>query len=78
MFKRTLILLFVIFFVTKNQAQFLDKNFYLVDSIEKKESNKNDFILIDKNLKLFHAATVDTIRLKLLNEIVENCNDETI
>jgi len=60
------------------RAQFLDKKFYLVDSIQKKESNKSDFVLIDKYLKDYHASTHDTIKLNLLNEIIERCNDETI
>ncbi|MDP3557788.1 MAG: SpoIIE family protein phosphatase [Bacteroidota bacterium] len=50
----------------------------MVDSIEKKESNKNDFVLIEANLKLYKEANSDTLKLRLLNQIVENCYDETI
>ncbi len=78
MLKRLLFIYLFILIFSKNHAQFLDKKFYLVDSIEKKESNKNDFIIIEQNLKLFKSTTSDTLKLNLLNEIIENCNDESI
>ncbi len=78
MIKRLLVILFLVFTYLAGQAQFLDKSFYLVDSIQKTVSNKNDFILIEKNVKLIKSATQDTVKLKLINELVENCNDENI
>jgi serine phosphatase RsbU (regulator of sigma subunit) len=76
--KTILFLLFIVFIWNTSQAQFLDKKIYLVDSIEKKESNKNDFIIIEKNLKLYKQTKSDTVKLEILNEIIETCNDENI
>jgi tetratricopeptide (TPR) repeat protein len=78
MLKRILFVFILCSIALKDRAQFLDKKFYLVDSIEKKETNKNDFILIDSNLKIFNASNSDTLKLNLLSEIIENCNDENI
>ena len=78
MIKRLFVILFLAFNYLANHAQFLDKRVYLVDSIQKTASNKNDFILIDQNLKLYHSSSSDSLKLKLLNEIIEQCNDEAI
>jgi serine phosphatase RsbU (regulator of sigma subunit) len=78
MLRLKLFILFTTVFFLKGKAQFLDKNFYLVDSIEKKESNKNDFIILEKNLKLYKETKSDTVKLEILNEIIETCNDENI
>lgn len=78
MLKRILFVFVLCTIVLKDQAQFLDRKFYLVDSIEKTATNKNDFIIIDGNLKLYHTSSSDTLKLKLLDEIIETCNDETI
>jgi serine phosphatase RsbU (regulator of sigma subunit) len=71
-----LLLLFV--FCFKNKAQFLDKKIYLVDSIEKNESNKNDFEFIEKGLKLIKESQSDTFKLNILSQMVETINDENI
>ncbi|MDP1803051.1 MAG: tetratricopeptide repeat protein [Bacteroidota bacterium] len=78
MLKRILFVFILCTIALKDQAQFLDKTFYLVDSIQKTATNTNDFILIDVNLKLYHSSSSDTSKLELLNEIIETCNDETI
>jgi tetratricopeptide (TPR) repeat protein len=78
MLKKILIILLFAFAFFSGSAQFLDKKFYLLDSLVKKETNKNDFILIEGNLKLYHSSSSDTTKLKLLNEIIERCNDESI
>ncbi len=78
MFKKFIYFFLLILICFKNKAQFLDKKIYLVDSLQKKESNKNDFILIENNLKLYRQATADTARLSILNLIIEGCNDENI
>ena len=78
MSKRILFIFVLCTFILKHKAQFLDKKFYLIDSIEKKETNKNDFILIDNNLKKYHSTNSDTVKLNLLSEIVEGGNDQNI
>ena len=78
MFKKVFCIFFLVLLFVKTHAQFLDKKYYLVDSIQKTESNKSDFIVIDKNLKLYHTVTSDSLKLSLLNDIIESCNDENI
>jgi serine phosphatase RsbU (regulator of sigma subunit) len=78
MFRLKNFIFFFILLCLKNQAQFLDKTYYLVDSIEKKETNKNDFIFIESNLKKYKLANSDTLKLNLISQIIENVNDETI
>jgi serine phosphatase RsbU (regulator of sigma subunit) len=73
--------LFFLFFTLlcfQNQAQFLDKKIYLVDSIQKTGSNKNDFEIIEKGLRLIKASPTDTFKLTVLSQMVENINDENI
>lgn len=78
MLKRILFVFILCTIALKDQAQFLDKTFYLVDSIQKTATNTNDFILLDSNLKLYKTANSDTFKLNLLHEIVESSNDENI
>ncbi len=78
MLKKILLVFILCIIALKDQAQFLDKEFYLVDSIEKTATNKNDFILLDANLKLYKTAKSDTFKLNLLYEIIESSNDENI
>ena len=70
MLRKLPLLLLIFVFSFKNKAQFLDKKFYLVDSIEKNESNKNDFEVIEKGLKLIKESQSDTFKLNILSQMV--------
>jgi serine phosphatase RsbU (regulator of sigma subunit)/TPR repeat protein len=60
-------------------AQFLDKKFYLLDSLNSKTINTNDKLAMDSLLKKYHSSSVaDTQKVILLNLIVENIFDEKI
>lgn len=62
----------------KIEAQFLDKNYYLVDSLIKSKINANDFLIIEENTKKYKLTTDDTTKLNILGVLAENINDETI
>lgn len=74
-----LLLLMSLIVVSGMRAQvFLDRNFYLVDSIEKSKVSKPDQKLLDSLLPLYHASRHDTVRAKILSDIIENSYDEKI
>ncbi len=58
--------------------QFADKNYYLVDSLLIKDLSNDDKILIDTNLKHFHATKIDTLKVKIIFTIIDNCYDENV
>lgn len=78
MLRLKLFILFILVFIFQTKAQFLDKKIYLVDSIEKNETNKNDFEFIEKGLKLIKESQSDTFKLNILSQMVETINDENI
>jgi serine phosphatase RsbU (regulator of sigma subunit) len=68
-------------FVFCNQnasAQSKDENWLLVDGIDYPHMHPSDMHLLDSMLTLYHKATHDSIRLRLLNDFVENCIDEAV
>ncbi len=75
---RFFIIIIISVFCLKIEAQFLDKNYYLVDSLIKTKNNSKDFLIIEENVKKYKLSSVDTTRLNILSVVVENVNDETI
>jgi len=57
---------------------FADKTFYLIDSLIIEEVSKQDRQLIDSVLTLYHKEKKDTIKLKLISEIVETSWDDNV
>lgn len=53
-------------------------NYYLVDAEVLQIIEPNDLALIDSNLVKYHATDNDTVRLNILTQIIELCNDEKI
>jgi serine phosphatase RsbU (regulator of sigma subunit) len=69
--------LFFLLFVTVNViAQFGDKSFYLVDSLNLNEINKYDLQLIDSSLTFFHNVKEDTTKISILASLSENIEDQ--
>jgi serine phosphatase RsbU (regulator of sigma subunit)/Tfp pilus assembly protein PilF len=69
------ILLFLISFQGIAQT-FADKEYYLIDSLVLEELIDSDKQLIEKSLKLYHAAENDTSKINALNDLCENMMDE--
>ena len=59
-------------------AQTKDKNWLLIDGVDYKHIHPADKHLLDSILPLYHQAKHDSVRLKLLNDLVESCNDDAL
>ena len=59
-------------------SQVKDKDWLLVDGIDYARLHASEKVLLDSILPLYHKATHDSVRLRLLNYFVESCIDETI
>jgi two-component system LytT family sensor kinase len=62
----------------RSYAQTKDKNWLLVDGIDYKRIHPTNKYLLDSILTVYHKATHDSIRLRLLNYFVENCSDDDL
>lgn len=72
-----LILIFI-FTLKVASAQFLDKKFYLLDSLNEEKISKPDFDILKTYLSKYNESTADTTKHKILSELVENLNDEKL
>src|SRR6201993_4168717 len=70
----------IIFFLlsSKNYSQVKNKEWLLVDGIDYTNLNATDKQLLDEMLPLYHKATQDSVKLRLLNDFIENCIDEAV
>lgn len=78
-------LLFVFFFFQifccnfhASSQTYGDKNFYLVDSINLLKLESEDKLLLDTTLTLYFKAEHDTIKLALIEHIVDQCWDDEV
>ena len=70
---------FVLLFAYKSYGQnFGDPSFYLLDSLEIEKMSIEDKTMIDSVLTLYHKSNNDTLKLGLIEFIVDECWDETI
>jgi len=56
-----------------SSAQYEDKSFYLLDSLDLSGVEASDVALLDSMLPLYHSAKDDTARFNVLGYIVEEC-----
>jgi serine phosphatase RsbU (regulator of sigma subunit) len=75
---RLLIAVFFSVVCLKMSAQFLDKNYYLVDSIESASIDKTDREFLDQKIKLYRAAKSDTAKIQIIGYLIEGLQDEKI
>lgn len=68
-FNFLIIYLFVSFSFSQNYA---DKNFYLVDSLNLNQIEVSELKLIDSCLTQFHSSKNDSIKISLINHLIEN------
>jgi serine phosphatase RsbU (regulator of sigma subunit) len=73
----TLAYLFI-FCLSSSYAQIKDKDWLLVDGVDYAHLNATDKQLLDSILPLYHKATHDSVRLRLLNTFIEDCIDEAV
>ncbi|HTA60814.1 MAG TPA: tetratricopeptide repeat protein [Bacteroidia bacterium] len=70
--------LFIFCLSSNSFSQTKNKEWLLVDGIDYAHLNGTDKQLLDSILPLYHKATHDSVRLRLLNDFVENCVDEAV
>jgi serine phosphatase RsbU (regulator of sigma subunit) len=74
--------LFIVVFLCsiylKIEAQFLDKTYYLVDSIESATIDKTDREFLDQKIKLYRSAKSDTAKIQIISNLIEGLQDEKI
>src|ERR1700752_3709083 len=59
-------------------SQVKDKDWLLIDGVDYTKLHATDKYLLDSILPLYHKASHDSVRLSLLNSLIENCNDEAL
>lgn len=66
--------------LTQNYAEGTEplRNFYLVDSLDFEKIDENDRVLIDTTLTLYHQEENDTLKLDLLNHLINYCIDPNV
>ena len=77
---KSYIYIFCFFFLFSVNAgafeQYADKHFYLVDSLNYSALDPANKILLDTTLNAYHTTNNDTLKLNLLNRLINNCTDE--
>ncbi|MES2513074.1 MAG: tetratricopeptide repeat protein [Bacteroidota bacterium] len=73
-----LILVFFSIIGLKIDAQFLDKTYYLVDSIESATIDKTDREFLDQTIKKYRASKSDTAKIQTISSLIEGLQDEKI
>ena len=76
--KRILLIILCFFNMMSNAQQFADKQFYLVDSLVIDSVSSRDKAVLDSSLNLFHNSSNDTIKINIINSIVDNCWDDNV
>lgn len=67
-----------ILFLSNFHSQILDKNYYLIDSLDKSKINKGDLETIEKLIGEYHTLKSDTDRIQKISDLAENIYDEKI
>ena len=62
----------------KGQVSVNDPGFYLIDSLDLSIISPKDKELFDTTLVLYHSTENDTLRLNLLNHIINNCLNDFV
>ena len=75
---RIIYTIFFILLLSNFRSQILDKNYYLIDSLDKSKINKGDLETIEKLIGEYHTLKSDTDRIQKISELAENIYDEKI
>jgi serine phosphatase RsbU (regulator of sigma subunit) len=76
--KSSRLIIFLLITCLKINAQFLDKSFYLVDSLEESKISNDDKKTLDTELNRYKKYASDTSRVQCLSRIIEAVQDEKI
>ena len=67
-----------VLFVQNLNAQYADSIRYLITELELSELTKDDRLLLDTSITNYHKATIDTVKLDILIQIVEACWNDNV
>jgi len=67
-----------LFIIKVNGQTYGDKKYYLVDSLELSKLSEDDKEIISSSLTKYHKATLDSLKLKYINDIIELSWDEKV
>jgi len=73
-----LIFFYCVSFQVEAQKNFLDKDYYLVDSLEFDQISKVDWHAIDSSLKVFYDSYVDTVKVEIIASLTNEVMDDKI
>ncbi len=60
------------------QSKFNDTEYFLIDSLETIRLSQNDSLVLVTSMEAYHNSKHDTIRLKVLEDLIDNCWNEEV
>jgi len=69
---------FMCLFLSLNAQEYVDRKYYLIDSLDISTASSKEKILLESSLKEYHSSKHDTVRLKVISHLVENSWDNKI
>jgi len=72
------ILLALVLYISSQAQNYVDKTYYLIDSLEYDNLIESEKKILDSSLTIYHKTASDTQKLKAVNFIIENSWDEKV
>jgi len=71
-------IIFLCLFLSLNAQEYVDKKYYLLDSLDISSTSSKEKSLLESSLKKYHSSSHDTLKLKAISHLVENSWDNKI
>jgi two-component sensor histidine kinase len=71
-------IIFSCLFWSLNAQEYVDKKYYLLDSLDISSTSSKEKSLLESSLKEYYSASHDTLKLKAISHLVENSWDNKI
>jgi len=69
---------FLCLFLSLNAQEYVNKEYYLLDSLDISSTSPKEKYLLESSLKKYHSSSHDTLKLKAISHLVENSWDNKI
>jgi len=76
--KRVISIVFLCLFLSLNAQEYVDKHYYLLDSLDISSTSPKEKSLLESSLKEYHSSLHDTLKLKAISNLVEKSWDNKI
>ena len=76
--KRVISIIFLCLFLSLNAQEYVDEEYYLLDSLDISSTSVKEKTLLESSLKKYHSSSHDTLKLKTISHLVENSWDNKI